>query len=657
MAKKRTIAEHNQPPEPKTTGDGKETLSDTEYLKKWILDCKKEAEDATDTLRTKWQELWQIYQNMQDYDDKKAWQSQTCIPKLFMAVERASLLIERATLQTSKLFHIELDDEFVLPIKEDIRQAKKQLGLMQKKAADVLKQATQMVESQRQQAVTPQTMADIELMQSQIMKADEVVQSSKQQLEQLQDTLDEYQQQAKYDDLRFKANLKDTNFSSTFGEMIKSSCLLGLGVIKRNWDPEKKHILYENTDIQNLYIAPGFLPFRSENPRYVIEYKEMDLAKLIEIAKKANNESESGNEHAKNAPFDMKEIGKIQETYSQKDEREDRMEREGLDTHTAVSKKVGILEFWGDVVSKDGRETKKGVLMWLANEKYLIRNHANTYPDAKPPFDLCIPMVYPHRGVAGTSMVEAEVKLQYTLNNLLNLFIDNLTFSVNTMYQFKPQDLMEPQNMTSIYPGKLIKLKPGAPERVVFPVEKSGIGADAFRVFDMTEKAIQENTAITEFLTAMPSGAKKTLGEIEIKTQESHGYFDVIARKIEVNTIATVLFNSYEMLEQFTDTFENLKRYQFNVGGLSLLLLRKEMVEYLMQALALALKNPQLSALTDIKDLWERLLGIWGLDEAHREESEEPRMLPPMQVAGQPQPQTMPARPMLPAAAMAPQGV
>ena len=641
MAKKRTIAEQKQPPEPKTTGDGKETLSDPAYLKKWILDCKKEAENATDTLRKKWQELWQIYQNMQDYEDKKEWQSQTCIPKLFMAVERSSLFIERATLQTSKLFHIELDDEFILPLKEEIRQAKKQLGLMQKRAADVLKTAKQMLDSQAGQQPTPDTMAAIELMQSQITKADEVVQTSKQQLEQLQDELNEYEQQAKYDDLRFKAHLKKTNFVAAFGEMIKGACLLGLGAVKRSWNRAKKRLLYENTDVQNLYIAPEFMPFQDENPRYVIEYKEMDLAKLIEIARDANKESDSGNEHAKDAPFDMAEIKKIQETYSQKDEREDRMQREGLDTYTPVSKKVGILEFWGDVVSKDGRETKKGVLVWLANEKYLIRNHPNGYKDAKHPWDFWIPMVYPHRGVAGTSMVEAEVKLQYTLNNLLNLFIDNLTFSVNTMYQFKPQDLMEPQNMTSIYPGKLIKLKPGAAERAVFPVEKSGIGADAFRVFDMTEKALQENTAITEFLTAMPSGAKKTLGEIEIKTQESHGYFDVIARKLEVNSIAKLLYNSYEMLEQFTDTFSNLERYQFNVGGLSLLLLRKEMVEYLMQALSLALKNPQIAAWTNLKDLWERLLGIWGLDEAHRED-EPDKIVPPMQ---QPQrPQLMPGQ-------------
>ena len=95
------------------------------------------------------------------------------------------------------------------------------------------------------------------------------------------------------------------------------------------------------------------------------------------------------------------------------------------------------------------------------------------------------------------------------------------------------------------------------------------------------------------------------------------------------------------MLCQFTDEFENIERYQFNVGGLSLLLLQKQQVEYLVQALSLALANQQLSQWTDVKDLWERLLSIWNLDEAHREEEPE-QMMMQQQMPQQPQ------RPQLP---------
>lgn len=206
--------------------------------------------------------------------------------------------------------------------------------------------------------------------------------------------------------------------------------------------------------------------------------------------------------------------------------------------------------------------------------------------------------------------------------------------------------------MTRIFPGKRIQTKPGTQGPVVNQVKTQGIGADAFKVFDILTRELQEGTAITEFLTAMPSSKQKTLGEIEIKTAESHGYFDVVARKLEVNSVRPTLRSSYAMLQQFTQTFENLDHYQFNVGGLSLLLLQKQQVEYLMRAIEIATKNEQIGAMTNMKDLWERLLGIWNLDEAHREdEPEEVPGLPP-----QAQPQQPTAGPKMLPGPMARQG-
>jgi len=617
---KQTIAEQKQSPEPKSTEQGKSSLDDTAYLKQYILDCKKEAEDATKSLRKRWDELWQIYQNRQDYTEKEQWQSKAFIPKLFMAVERSSLLIERAILQTSKLFNIELDEEFILPLKSQIKQARKELVRAEKSAADITKSAQEMlkdIESRRQQTTDPaekqRILLTIEFQQKAMEQAEEFVTQAKEKLDDLKNQLEDYEDQATDDDKLFKAHLKKTNFTSSFGESIKSSNLLGFGAHKRNFNNGKDRLSFENTDVKNLYIAPEFQPFQDDSPRYVVEYKEIDLARLLEIAREANKESEKGNENAKEPVFDMDEINKIHETYSEKDERAERMDRRDLDTYDPVNKKVGILEFWGDVISKDGKETKPGVLMWLANEKYLIRNHKNQYKDAKHPWDFIIPIVYPNRGVAGVSLIEPEIKLQYTLNNLLNLFLDNLTFTVNTMFEYSPSDLMEPEKMTKIFPGKLIKRKTGAQGPAVNVVNVKGIQSDAFRVFELVAREINEGSAITEFLTGMPGSKQKTLGEIEIKTSESHGYFDVIARKMEVNTISKMLYNCYEMLEQFTSRFKNIERYQVNVGGLSLLLMQRQQIENLMQAIALAIKLGGLVKPEKIKKMWGRLVSIWDI--------------------------------------------
>jgi hypothetical protein len=650
---KQVIKEPNERPADQTGTDaGKSSLDDTEYLKKYILDCKKEAEDATGTVRTKWQELWQVYQNKQDYSKKEDWQSQSFIPKLFMAVERASLLIERAILQTNKLFNIEMDDEFVLPLKSEIKQAAKQFARAQKEAAKITKEAQGILKDiEASQTNDPnskmQILATIEAQQSAMNAAEQQVTQAKEQLDKLQEQLEDYQDQASDDDKLFKAHLKKTNFTSSFGEAVKSASLLGFGAHKRIFNGAKQRLSFENTDVQNLYITPNYKPFQEENPRYAIEYKEMDLADLISIAKEANKETEKGNEHAKKPVFDMDEIEKIQESYREK-EHEERLQRRDMDEYTPVNKKV-ILEFWGDVVSKGGKEIKSGVLMWLANEKYLIRNHENAYKDRKHPWDFIIPIVYPNRGVAGISMVEALVKLQYTLNNLHNLFIDNLTFTVNTMLEYCPQDLIEPEKMTRIFPGKLIKRKANVQGPAVTSVAVKGIGADAFKVFELTTRELQEGSAVTEFLQGMPGRQQKTLGEIEIKTSESHGYFDVIARKLEVNCLSKLLRNAYEMLEQFTtDKFKNSERYQFNVGGLSLLLMQKQQVENLLQAIGIAIKLQGIVPPEKIKKLWDKLASVWDIADDDNDEIED-RLLPPeaiqkqLPAAGPPQQQPQPA--------------
>jgi hypothetical protein len=74
----------------------------------------------------------------------------------------------------------------------------------------------------------------------------------------------------------------------------------------------------------------------------------------------------------------------------------------------------------------------------------------------------------------------------------------------------------------------------------------------------------------------MPSQQSKTLGEVQLKTMESRGLFDTIARDLERNSIKPLLEMSYSLLVQFAGFPEIEGRYLFSVGGLSLLLMQKE---------------------------------------------------------------------------------
>lgn len=561
-------------------GDG--SLDDPKYLIEYIKNCKKEAERASKQRRGVQRELWLLYQNKEDWSKKKDWQSKVFIPKIFMAIERSSALVKRAILQTSTLFTMELRDEVTAPLNAQIRELRSKL--------------TDESENKGIQESIDKTQKKLDLLKEQLTE----------------------------DEKRFKKELKQSNFVSAYGEMIKGALLLGLGDLKRLWTANKKKLRYENIDILNLYISPDYMPFEDANPDYLIEYKEMSLAKLRKMAEAANKDG--GN------IFDMDEIEKITAESQKVLDKEQRRQRRGLSQYSTVSKKVGILEFWGNVESKDGKTMKENQLMMLVNEKHLIRKQDNPFEDGKYPHDLTIPIVYPHRGIAGVSLVESGVRLQYTLNNVLNMVVDNLNFIVNKVFTYQPTALKRPQEAFSVYPGKMIPTNvPGQP---INELKMTPLGQAIFKLFEILGNEIQEAHAVTEFLTGMPGKRAKTLGEVEIKTAESQGLFDVIARELEINSIKPTLKSSYGLLVQFSD-FKG--EYEFNVGGLSLMLLKKENIQTLIQAMMVAMKSPDLKPVTDIQELWKRLLSIWNLSDVYREPEDVPEQaLLPGQVPGAP---------------------
>ena len=562
------------------------SLDDPKYLIGYIKACKNEAYDASKPRRELQRELWLLFQSKEDWSKKKDWQSKAFIPKIFNAIVRAASLVKKAILQTSKLFNMELEDEKVTPIKSMIRELKR----------DLTKEP-----------------GNEELLKE--------VKAAEEQLNILEEQLAE-------DERRFKKALKKSNFARAYGEMITSAMLLGIGVLKRLWNTTKKKLRYENVDILNIYISPEYMPYEDDNPDYLIEYMEMSLAKLRKMAEDTNKE-------AKEDIFDMTEVDKVKGGYTRTDEQQKEKQRRGLGQFTRVSKKVGILVFWGNVISKDGKEMKENQLMMLANEKYLIRKQDNPFDDGKYPYEITVPMVYPHRGTGGISLVESSVRLQYTLNNILNLTVDNLNFIVNKVKTYDPNRLKKPQEIYSVYPGKMIPVISGV-GKVIDEVVSTPLGQDVWKSYEIFSKEIEEANYVTEFLTGMPGRKQKTLGEVEIKTAESHGMFDTIARELELNSIKPTLKNSYSLLVQFSD-FKG--SYEFNVGGLSLMLLMKDQIDKLMNALMIALKFPdQLGQITQIDELWEKLMSIWNLSELYKEREELPQPSPmlPGQVAGQP---------------------
>jgi len=591
-----------------------DSLNDKQYLKDYILNCKQEAEEATSDIWTDRRELWNIYQNKQDFKGKESWQSQLVLPKLFMVVERASLLIKRAILQVDKLFSMQQDPESIAPLKKIIKHARKQLKLA-------------LVEHEEMMSIGADS-EKVAATKSKALALHAILTAAERALDEQNDIMEENEN-------KFKSHLKPTksNFVAAFCEMIKCAVLLGFGCIKRVWNPVERIVEFENVDLFNLYIAPDFQPFQRKPPRYLIEFMRIPLCDLYELAQTTNDEYDRLRKEVEvqedsdwkrqflarfnKPPFDIDEINSIQPEESKTDDKE--TARRGLTNYKRITKEVNLLLFWGKVISKDGKKSKPNQLMALANEKHLIRIQDNPFSNARPTYNFWVPLIYPHRGVAGNSLVGAEAKTQYTLNNLLNLVLDNQNWVVNKMFEYNPLELNNPRDMLRLYPAKKISTKISG-RNVLREVPVKPISGDVFKMIELLKSELQEGTAMTEFLQGMPGKTAKTLGEIEIKTTESQGYFDVIVRDCEVNCLTLLLADTYDMLCQFRDDF--FGKYGFNVGGLSVLLLQKDQQEKLIQSLTIAMKNPTLGKHTRITDAWKRLLDLWDFGDLFMTEDE-----------------------------------
>jgi len=527
-------------PQATKTDETPDEFSDPQYLVSYVVNSRKTAEKATTERRARWTELWQLYQNKQDYRDKKSWQSKIFSPKIFMHTIRSAALVERAALQTSTLFKVVIDEE-----------------------------------------------------------------------EYDEEQHEEMNEKAKKVEKIIKNHLEKGNFAECLGENSISGFLLGMGAVKRRWDDNDPKCTYDNVDILNLFISPKYKPFTQRRPKYIIERNTQDLAELLDQV-------------SKNPDVWIKDaVEKLESSYAQKLEvRMRERTRKGISDYSPQDKEVEKLEFWGDIISKDGKHILRNQLLVVANESQLIRHHENPFNDELPPYRLSIPIVYPHRGIAGTSLVEGSVPLQYTLNNILNLYMDNLNFTVNKMFQMNKMGLLDPQKARRIYPGKVFMASVN--EQVVREISTTAIGQEVINAIKVVDSELRQATAITEYVEALPSKHKQTLGEIEKKTAESHGFFDVIARRLERNLIAKLIEDTYNLIVQFSDTFKDLEgKYLFKVGGLTLLLQQEKLKQEIEKIMAGALKSPVLGAMTDIKLLYKKWLAQASLQDVFQEPPEE----------------------------------
>lgn len=413
---------------------------------------------------------------------------------------------------------------------------------------------------------------------------------------------------------RFKRALRESNFAASYAETIKESFLIGLGNSKVLWEGGLR---YGNTATTQSYIDPNYQVGPGNSPKFFIEEKEMDLAELKNMAQRINREA------GRNV-FNIAEINKITEDTSGFERKDRERRRKGLQSFVESDRRVNIKEFWGDIIDKNTNRVKKNQLRVIANDLYIIRSQNNPFDHQKIPYIFTTPIPYPHRGSWGISIVEPVAKMQYAYNNIINLAIDNLNFSVNKVFEYQPSNLVNPKSLTRLFPGKLVAKH--NPTEALREVRTTSIGQDSFVAMGLIQSEIEKGTAVTEFLLGT-AGGSKTATEAELKTAQAQGIFDTMARGIERNSLTPLIEMSFELLMQFGDVPQDLRgRYKFEVGGLSLLLVRREQTQNVAQVLGLALQNQTVASMTNIRELYAKYLNLLNLEDVLAEENQGPNL-------------------------------
>ena len=493
----------------------------------YILQLKKEAEDATRERRLAADELWNLYQGRQDYSKKKDWQSKVFVPKVHTSINQATSIVHRAIMSPRRLFKINV----INPKDEEAKSV--------------------------------------------IPGVERVL----------------------------KGELKNSNFAASYSESVKEGFIVGIGIPKVVWEEGLKFV---NAATARTYIDPDYEPSSGNPPKYVIEEKEMDLAELKDMAQNINRDA------GRNV-FNIAEINKIKEDQRDVEHEVEDRARRGISDHNKTDRRVRVLEFWGSIVDKKTNKVKKNQLRIIANGKYIIRKQTNPFDHGKAPYIPLVPIPYPHRGSWGISLVEPIAKMQYAYNNIINLAIDNLNFSVNKVYEYQPSALVNPRSLTRLYPGKMVAKHTATP--AVSEVRTTSLGQDSFAALGLIQSEIQKGTAVTEFLMGT-SGGSKTATEAELKTAQAQGIFDTMARGIETNSLAPLIEMSFDLLVQFGRIPKELSgRYKFDVGGLSLLLVRREQTQNVQQVLGLALQSQTVASMTNIRELYEKYLNLLNLED------------------------------------------
>ncbi len=569
----------------------------------YVLACKRESEEAYLDRRAKADEGWQVYRGIQDFSKKADWQSKCFIPKMATAIDKAVALVKRALIGTKAFFTVESESH-----PEKCEAVKKLVDFWLTRSDFKTKFVQALFPGMITGWAVQKYYWSIEKkLERQLITETEV---------------DEF----------------------------------GTPITTQKWDKVERLVSglkIKNVSNYNFYIDPTAKELNFADSRYTIERVEMDLAELKQMVADEKDLPED------DRVWDAKAIDGIEADFASKSEDLDERTRNGmLPSKNPYRRKVELLEFWGDIIDDDTNKiVHRGCVCTIANSKYVIRKpEPNPFWHGKPPYVLIIPKPDSNR-VEGKSLIEDDVRMNYTMNNIVNLQVDNLSYAILKM--FRVDEFTGDQNdLYDLYPGKVFR----GPANSIEEIKMGDIPMGSFAELNFFDREIQQNTSITDPVMGMSSNkGRQTLGEVNAKTSNSMSHFDSIAFDLEDISITNIVEMTYSLIFQFMDWSEpyvakilgslviplDISRlsederrdlisgnFVFKGGGISLMVAKEEKISKLFKLLELAI-NPMMQGKYDPGKIADKVIELLGVGNVAEFQGQGMPMIPGQPGGGQ----------------------
>lgn len=410
-------------------------MSDTEIVL-YILECRREAFDARKTRMKRNSLNRDAFMDLQDWSHKTPGQSKEFLPKTATAVEQFTAYVKRSLTQFGEWFSVELNPNLP-PILTD--------GQVRKLIEHYLSHMPD---------------GENEFKRIETVVSDAIKQAT---LESLMNVKVSGRWRA---ERGYKIDQQNPLISTATG-----------GVFQ----PEP-HLLTEESEVWGLTVdlirSEDWFPDPTGAGLYEIHEVERDLYLVRQMA-------EMG-------VYDQAVVDTIQEDFKQEETLYTRryQAQRGQNTSQAPSfrKKVVITEFWGTIVSKEGKVLHRNCLAAVANKKYLIRKpEPNPFWHQLSPF-VAAPLIRVPFSVWHKALMDSASFLNFALNEMFNLMLDGGISAVWGIKQLRSEYLENPDQVANGIPqGMTLTVSSDLPtgEKVLESVAQGQVPTDAMAIFEM----------------------------------------------------------------------------------------------------------------------------------------------------------------------------